>query len=159
MKFLLIFATFLSFLPQSKSDFYTKVVTNLSRHSYYIPVKYINGDMYIIENDALFGFYCKTYSCEMDQYKDFSIKQLNKNGYIEMDTINSWFHKVIEDKEIAKNATLGVDEFLNKYFENKFLMKEGLTFDEQTTIIYYLFKMKIGCKTDCETGAIYIPEY
>lgn len=139
-----------------QETFLDKVTKDFDRYSYYICLKSMNGENYIIENDDFYYYLQNQTGINKEQYQKEVRAKLNDSKTFEIIDPDSNFIKVPKVPRVEANADKGVDEFIKIYFDNGRTLKDDVTDDERTVIIQKLFDWKIGSKIDDETGYLVI---
>ena len=156
MKTILLVA--LSFVL-SVSSFYDRLLSDHKRNSWFVCIetKFANEQkIIIIENDDLYYLLDQEKNMTKRDYSIFIKQKLIYKKTLILDNVHSKNLDILEYQKIKSvdaNAKKGLQNFLKIYFRNKVLKKEFLA--EKSAIIYKLFKWKILCKIDDETGFLY----
>jgi hypothetical protein len=139
--------------------FINKIISDFETNSCFIVFR-VQTSEYIgevfVPNEGLYYYYQKTKGFSKEEYKSFVKKQIFRSGpLIVSDTLNlnNWdFKKILNIESVLVNAKKGEAYFINKYFDNKKVLKDGITDDEKAAIIQKLFEWGIPSKIDDETG-------
>lgn len=138
----------------TQGAFLDKITNDFERYSFYIYLKSVKGESYIIENDDLYYYLQKQNAIDKEQYKK-EVKAKLIGGSI-FEIVNPNFIRVPNVPSVEANTKKGVDEFIKNYFDNGKTLKDGITDDERTVIIQKLFEWEIASKIDDETGYLVI---
>ena len=110
-----------------KNDFYDIILNNFNENSYYLTFKVessnYNGDI-VIENDDLYYYLQKSKKISKRKYIEYLKKHLENKLPIKLNGdifLTENFIKLIKNSTIDEDANKGLDFFLTKYFDNKFL--------------------------------------
>lgn len=173
-KNILIFTLFLLFssfyLNDNKIKFCNIVLQDFERHSYFLKIKIsdkngcVNG---IIENYNLYYFLSESTSLTRDDYTNKMLDILLNDSIVDIPKRelknNNGFFPIIPNTLIDSIYKMGKETFINNYFSktNYFpykVLNNNISFEERNYIISKLFDLQVLCKTECETGLLYIIE-
>lgn len=161
MKLVILIILPIYFLFQQ--DFYAKVVNDLKRYGPFIAVpvktKKYRGTM-VTENNDLYVHYLVKRRWTSGQYVPYMhLKVVNR------DTIQLPDEYIDEGEgyitpALEVDSSMSVDKITDLYFftpAGTKIFKEGISHAEQRKVVRWLFEHKVECRTDDETGLIYIP--
>ena len=160
MKFLYLFL-FTNCIMYNPS-YIDKILNDFETNSYFIVFHMKTADYggdVIVPNEGLFYYFQKEKGFSKDAYKLFVKQQLNQGALISSDTLDlfRWdFEKVVFVESVLINSRQGKNYFIEKYFNNHKVLKDGISGIERTAIISQLFKWEVLSKIDDETGCLII---
>jgi hypothetical protein len=136
--------------------FYDKVTNDFDRYSYFLSIQLQSSNgkgRFIIENDDLYNYLQQSRKIDKEQYKKMIKDKLMNRLPLEINNNpTSNFIKIPEIESVNASTKKGIDEFIEIYFENEKVLKDGVTDNERTVIIQKLFEWGIMSKIDDETG-------
>ncbi|MGE5457830.1 MAG: hypothetical protein ACM3RX_05710 [Methanococcaceae archaeon] len=150
----------LSLIFISPSNFYEKVLSDFSIHSYYVYLKIeLNGkdEEVIIENQNLYNYLNKTEGIDEQQYKKklLTILKTHKKLIIKSTHNNTDFLEISQNnREVDKIAKQGKEYFINYYFNQFKGLKDNIPENNKRSIIKTLFLWKILCRVNDESGLL-----
>lgn len=158
---ILLFVLSISGTPKD-SVFINKVLTDFRRHSYFLSLNIksteYNGRI-VIENDELYYYFRMNQQINKQEYKELIINVLKGDSSLKIKDANlkKWHFKkspVIESVE--ENAKKGINEFINVYFNDRLVLRNGLTDEVRFAVISQLFEWRIPACVDDQSGYLYI---
>ena len=155
----------LFFLMQSghmgSEKFIKKVISDFDRYSFFVSLEIkspeYNGKV-VIENDDLYNYYNITQDLDKKTYQEMVYRMLQKKTMLTInkeDLTRFNFLIVPNDKSVIDNAQMGIEHFIETYFNGR-VLKDNISDNELYMIIYQLYNFKIASKIDDETGYLVI---
>lgn len=158
MKPILISLLLICSVHQNKS-FIKKVSSDFNNYSFFIPlaVKMKDYQGRIVIQNGDFYDYLKRAGLVVDKlsYQKIVKRILTKNSLIKIDKpyiLETGFLRIIPNDEVETNSKLGVDSFINIYFDQGSVLKGDIENNKRAAIIDKLFYWGIALKIDDETG-------
>lgn len=143
------------------TNFYEKVLNDFRDQSYFLALNIKTSEYsgpVVIANADLYLFLQKTKDMDKIQYQREMTQRLVDKAVFDWGDIElkDWGFMKVSNAAIKEQQSLSVDDFLQKYFDNAKVLKDGISDSDRSMIIYKLFQWEIASKVDDETGYLVI---